>query len=543
MKHQKLFAAILTVSTIVSSMSSLDTRAEEITFYKNTARSAAYSNAADWVIDEDGTTLLEYTGEDAAEIIVPEQITAIGAHCFSYHDELTHVILPTKLTAIGESAFQGCENLMEINLPRSLAQLGNSVFEGCSSLEEIEIPPGIYPFPNAVFANCKNLKKAVFQKGASDSGTATFENCISLTEVSLPSTILYIGSETFRECKSLTPIKLPKKCDSIMSRAFQNCTSLTTVEIAYDDDEVPFNILSQAFAGCINLKDINLPDNTNVVEVTGMVKEVSAFWGCDKFVEEHTIDGNFIISNVLVLGNVTEPVYHVPDGIVSIAASALEGQEMLAVECSDSVRYIGRKAMAECPNLIDVKLNDGCKALYLEVFSQSRSLRSLVIPASVTQIGTQNSSCIIDIYGTPGTEAETFARTKTVGYQIAFHDVAEMYDGIDKTFDYAKDGWSFGNSGTVFGGSYYLNATDRQALADSGISVENIEGVWSGSCAGLSVTAILAKNGIFTPEQFRHGAKTLSDLQGTPDVLSFINYFQCIGGRNGISSYYTRGSR
>ncbi|MBP0967531.1 MAG: dockerin type I repeat-containing protein, partial [Oscillospiraceae bacterium] len=57
-----------------------------------------------------------------------------------------------------------------------------------------------------------------------------------------------------------------------------------------------------------------------------------------------------------------------------------------------------------------------------------------------------------------------------------------------------------------------------------------------GSCVGLALTVILAKNGVFAPADLQSDAKTLSDVQPTDAVRSFINYYQCTQGRDGTTT-------
>ena len=64
---------------------------------------------------------------------------------------------------------------------------------------------------------------------------------------------------------------------------------------------------------------------------------------------------------------------------------------------------------------------------------------------------------------------------------------------------------------------------NRQYLHQIGIDTANPDKSWSGSCAGMAITVILAKNGVFTPSRLQSDAKTLSHIQPTDDVRSFIN--------------------
>ncbi|MDR2052602.1 MAG: leucine-rich repeat domain-containing protein [Treponema sp.] len=84
-----------------------------------------------------GGVLAEYRG-DAAEVRVPNGVTAIGERAFSYTG-IRSVILPAGLTAIGEGAFSECESLSSITLPAGLTAIGEYVFDDCYNLESITL--------------------------------------------------------------------------------------------------------------------------------------------------------------------------------------------------------------------------------------------------------------------------------------------------------------------------------------------------------------------------------------------------------------------
>ena len=261
-----------------------------------------------------------------------------------------------------------------------------------------------------------------------------------------------------------------------------------------------------------------------------------AFDGCDLLKASHTADGMFVLGTVLIKADPKYCVCRIPEGITTAASYSVSKTKAVAIECPDSLRYICENAFSSNSDLSDIVLNDGCRTIEKNALSGCRSLKSLEIPASVSEIGAQENCGLTDIYGTAGTAAEQFAEENG----ITFHAGTKLtQDGPDLTLDHTKDGWYFGNSSAVFSsGDYFLTDADRQYLEGLGIDTAKIDRTWSGSCVGLAITVILAKNGAFSPSQLQAGAKTFSEVEPTDAVRSFINYYHCIQDRFAPASGY-----
>ena len=71
----------------------------------------AVSKAMEEVAIREGTLLIAdgiFAGADLRKLYLPEGLTTIGAHTFSWCKKLTTVFLPSSLTRVGESAFYDC---------------------------------------------------------------------------------------------------------------------------------------------------------------------------------------------------------------------------------------------------------------------------------------------------------------------------------------------------------------------------------------------------------------------------------------------------
>ena len=103
-----------------------------------------------------------------------------------------------------------------------------------------------------------------------------------------------------------------------------------------------------------------------------------------------------------------------------------------------------------------------------------------------------------------------------------------------EAFTNGEDNWSFSNSKSNFGSTYYMNDEYWDKLMDGLKNTEKqriIDGVknseWGGSCYGMAVTSVLASQGIIDPSYWQDDAVTLHDITAPPtkDVKSLINYY------------------
>ena len=176
--------------------------------------------------------LVEYSGSDA-ELVLPDNITAIGEKAFKDNTALEVITIPAYVKAIGEECFSGCTNLKEVKLaPGRIHFIGYRAFANCTSLKKIELPDTIDFLGNYAFYHCEALK-----------------------EIHIPNMVPTIGKSTFCGCASLKEVTIPKRIKGIGNNAFRDCVKLKTIGPLED---VMF-LGENAFLGCDNLEDITVP--------------------------------------------------------------------------------------------------------------------------------------------------------------------------------------------------------------------------------------------------------------------------------------------
>ncbi|MBR6106920.1 MAG: leucine-rich repeat protein [Oscillospiraceae bacterium] len=501
----------------------------------------------------------------AEELVLADTVTSFGKSAFYQLKGITEVRLPEGCTVIPESCFAGCEKLTTAVLPDSLQRICSSAFSDCLVLTDVTLPDCVYAEVNA-FANCDALLTQGKYPGVVDDtlfvkvmpdysgsipdtvtsiaedafrqcdftrivlpdsvrivGKHAFAGSPALRSVTLPEGLRYIGDAAFANCTQLRSLSLPDSLESLGSQMFLGCSGLGTLKLPANLQEID----SQMFNGCTSLSDLTLPEH-----LTGLQRD--AFLNCERLWNGERESGCLILNGQYFIDCTDKCVLHLPEGIRLTADGALKNNQVLKnhdalyeVTCPDSLRIIGAETFADCAMLQTLTLNEGLAVIGENALSGCKMLSSLYIPASVTEIAPQENLSITDIYGAAGSAAEQFAAENG----IRFHIGSSKTCGDDMTFDFAKDGWSFGNQGSAFHideSGYYLTDADRAALDALGITPSGSTEGWSGSCAGLSAAVILAKNRIFLPEQLQRDAETLSEVQPTPEVISFINYYQAM---------------
>ncbi len=225
------------------------------------------------------------------EIVLPENLQAIGDSTFYGYSALHSVTFPETLTAIGKSAFQGT-GLTDVVIPEDVKNIGNQAFAGNTvryahtniipnhivdsygtnnnpesnfpldspysggALQTLYIPKNskLTTISAFAFAGNNNLQKVsilcdsiqsigigafyycyldtvILPPHLAELNTLSFGACTGLKFVAMPNTLTKIAANAFVGCKNLDNIQFPKKLQKIGHHAFADCTNLRNVDI------------------------------------------------------------------------------------------------------------------------------------------------------------------------------------------------------------------------------------------------------------------------------------------------------------------------
>ena len=453
---------------------------------------------------------------DIRKVVIGKGITEIGLGAFCGLTNLTDVTLPETLTAIDEYAFANCANMTRPAFPETLTECAYSAFWNCDAF-----------FADDPFLLSIDGKTLIAYGGSSTTltelpesvttiGRYAFAYNLTLTSVSISDTsVTTIQDGAFKGCGNLQSIVLPDRVTALKNSLFHGCTLLESIKL-------PARLKSigeDAFAYNTALKEITLPETLRTIGA-------GAFQYCTVLQEITLPDALTKLPDHLFFKCYKLQKVHLPDAVTYISPSAFTGCTLIrsAYRQANGMTIIeGKVLFTHHIRLAFMDVPDTVITIADEAWDQANHIVCLTIPPSVQTFGQEYLPNIVEIRGTPGTPAETFAKENGV----PFRDVAEPEpEGKDNSIIYGTDTWSLQNGSVDFGDTYYLTDTARsELLSHMATGAGNLDDPFSGACFGLSVTMLLAKAGILKPSQIQPGAKTLSDIKPDNNVRSVINYY------------------
>ena len=184
-------------------------------------------------------------------------------------------------------------------------------------------------------------------------GDYAFGSCEALTSITIPSGVTHIGDGAFEYCTSLAKLTLPEKLTEMGSNMFEGCGKLASITIPAGIEELP----EYSFSECVSLKTVTFKEGLQLIGD-------EAFYGCTALT---AVD--------------------FPKSLKEIYGSAFEGCTSLAkISFSSGLESIEDSAFSGCIKLTSVVLPSTLTYLG-SAFSGCEKLSSVTIPKSVEDIG------------------------------------------------------------------------------------------------------------------------------------------------------------
>ncbi|NLX26264.1 MAG: leucine-rich repeat domain-containing protein [Lentisphaerae bacterium] len=170
------------------------------------AENVAYSSLDGVLFDKLQTTLIAYPEGGPNQYTIPDSVTSIGDHAFSYCSGLTNVTISDSVTSIGDGAFGRCDGLASVTIPDGVTSIGDDTFAFCTNLTSVTIPECVTSIGDGAFYDCSGLTSVKIPDGVTSIGNSAFYHCTGLMSVTIPEYVTSIGHYAFTWCSALTSV-------------------------------------------------------------------------------------------------------------------------------------------------------------------------------------------------------------------------------------------------------------------------------------------------------------------------------------------------
>ena len=197
------------------------------------------------------------------------KVVGVADEAFVGHPEIKKVVMPNTLEFVGEKAFYNCVNLESFTWSKKLSKVGVDAFLDTKFYTNLlnskdtlyDLPSGLLIYVGQdYFANNTAL--------VSDEISETKINEIK-TKYGASQVIRFgelnvkdICSGAFKGNNKIVYIDLPSNLTAISNSTFESCTNLKGLDSSHCELQ---EINKRAFANCVSLTDISLPNNLKVV--------------------------------------------------------------------------------------------------------------------------------------------------------------------------------------------------------------------------------------------------------------------------------------
>lgn len=298
-------------------------------------------------------------------LVIPDNlngfpVTGIYDGAFSDFCGLEDVCIPDEVTYIGEGAFRNCSGLTNVTIGAGVESIGKGAFSNCSGLKSATI--------SASFKNISNCAFVFLVNGRATTEVPVLNNATNLKDgqsnaltspqgVAPSARVKGIDRSAFSGCCNLESVSVSQY---VLNRGLRNVfpDSYASISNATIIDGAT-RVRENAFAGCAELRSVEIPSSVTTVEKGG-------FDAC------RSISKVAVPQSVLDLGlrNVFPNVAAITD-----------------VTILDSATSIPYRAFRGCSGLRTLVIGSGVVAIDTSAFSNCGYITNVTVPQLVLDIG------------------------------------------------------------------------------------------------------------------------------------------------------------
>ena len=235
---------------------------------------------------------------------------------------------------------------------------------------KIEASDDVFEYTGSGQTVPKNITHVRFHPSVVKVDNNAFDSCRELRKVVLNEGLQKIGNSAFYACKSVESITLPSTVTEISQSAFNRCTSLREVAL----NKGLRKIGPAVFWDCASLQSIAIPSTVSEIGR-------SAFESCNSLRTVVFSDSNKMKKTALT-------AYLIQNGLKKIEPNTFSDCKSLeSITLPSTLTEIGERAFDRCKKLTEVELKEGLQKINQRAFYENKALKRIVIPCTVNSIG------------------------------------------------------------------------------------------------------------------------------------------------------------
>ena len=243
--------------------------------------------------------------------------------------------------ALPDEAFDG-SYIKDYKLPKTLKKIGKSAFSCNVLLKELIIPESVEEIGRDLLFFSTEVEKVRFPDNLEVMNDFLCAECWKLKEVNIPSKVREIYSGIFYGCpKAPASIAVLPETVEILDGDF--CIGIPSIESVVVPPNV--RIMKKAFYGVPNLKKVTIQTN----KLTEIGED--AFYGCDNLEDINIPDGVTRIGKGAFELNFSLRKINIPSSVTYIAENAFACAHLDSIDIPAGVTFIGRGAFWKCDRL------------------------------------------------------------------------------------------------------------------------------------------------------------------------------------------------